>query len=70
MKLKNGAELKRQQTNKTTGERFVLGYLAGRATPWVTWAVDEGGYAYWGHYFCDENSAVLDLEKRVGNDIL
>lgn len=69
MTLKNGAELKRLRTNKSTGEQFVLGYLAGRVTPWVTWALDDQGNTFWGHYFCDEDSAVLDLAKRVGGDI-
>lgn len=66
LKLKNGAQLVRLETNKQTGEQYALGYLEGRVTPWATWAVDDQGHTYWGHYFCNEESALLDLSKRVG----
>lgn len=68
LKLKNGAQLIRLETNKKTREQFALGYLQGRVTPWATWAVDKDGYTYWGHYFCDGENASLDLAKRVGGD--
>jgi hypothetical protein len=32
--------------------------------PWVTWAVDQNGDAYWGHYFATQPEAYDDWEKR------
>ena len=30
----------------------------------VTWAVDERGDAYWGHYFSDQEKAMKDFLSR------
>jgi hypothetical protein len=66
LKLKNGAKLVRLETRKQTSEQFVLAYMANNITPWATWAVDSEGFTYWGNYFKDEASALLDLARRVG----
>ncbi len=32
--------------------------------PFVTWAVDDNGDAYWGHYFLTEDEAMKDWRER------
>ncbi|NIW99064.1 MAG: hypothetical protein GWN13_12630 [Phycisphaerae bacterium] len=33
---------------------------------YVTWAIDEEGNAFWGHYFDEPGDAFNDLQKRAG----
>lgn len=33
--------------------------------PFVTWAVDENGDAYWGHYFKTYDEALEDWKERL-----
>lgn len=66
MKLKNGAEIVQTQIRKKDYQQFVLAFWSGHSAPWVTWAMDGEGNTYWGHYFNSEDSARLDLAKRVG----
>ena len=35
-------------------------------TPYATWAVDNHGNCYWGHYFTTRAKAMHDLKERSG----
>jgi len=43
----------------------VLAYWEGRLHPYVTWATDRDGAAYWGHYHADLVAAVADFAERA-----
>jgi hypothetical protein len=62
-RLNNGAEIK--ALKMIVGHHMmVLAFWEGDLRPWVTWAVDSNGDAYWGHYFVTEAEAYDDWEKR------
>lgn len=65
IKLKNGAKIVQLETRKKDYQQFVLAFWSGHTCPWVTWAMDSEGNTYWGHYFGNEESARLDLAKRI-----
>lgn len=59
--LNNGAEILAFKQRL----RGVLVVLAKwKDNEYVTWVVDEKGDAYWGHYFNNEDDALIDWEKR------
>lgn len=56
--LKNGAEVIAR-----CGE-IVLAHRPKTATPWITWRVDCEDNAYWGRYFTDYQTALMDFVNR------
>ena len=66
--LNNGAEIlaykKRLRGVMIVLARWVRHDGAGQREEYVTWAVDDNGDAYWGHYFNNEDDALVDWEKR------
>ncbi len=64
-KLKNGATVLAYR--ETVVKRVVaadFGADHGSSTPFATWRLDEGGNAFWGHYFETAAEAVADLDRR------
>jgi tellurite resistance-related uncharacterized protein len=61
--LPNGAQILRRH-NAGMGRYVVLCVWRG-AQPYVTWATDNQGRAYWGHYFTRLDCAENDYCKRV-----
>ena len=55
MKLKSGATLLLLQGDVV---------LARYGRQFVTWNVDDSGYAYWGHYFDSFDKALKDFYRR------
>ena len=63
--LKNGATVIASQQVEPDG-RVVLAKTQGEsACPYVTWAVDDEGNAYWGHYYIDLMDAFADFTSRA-----
>lgn len=63
--LNNGAEIKafKQMIGR---HMVVLAFWEGHdPMPWVTWAVDDNGDAYWGHYFKTSDEAFDDWKERA-----
>lgn len=66
-KLHNGATVMSVAYRKgRTDERVVLAFTSRLDVhPWVTWAIDEQGSAFWGHYFNDPAEALADFHERI-----
>jgi hypothetical protein len=60
-KLTNGDRARLH--TKANGAQCVLADEGG-AQPYVTWALDNDGKAFRGHYFCDLTEAAQDLVER------
>ena len=57
-------------SNIIVGEHeIVLGHNPKAPSPFVTWEFSPRGGYYWGHYFEDENDAVLDLLERAAVEL-
>lgn len=59
--LKNGAEVIARDGG------IVLAHWAGTVHPWVTWKVDREDNAYWGRYFANYDTALLDFVNRAAS---
>lgn len=57
--LRNGAEVVAKSKD------VVLAVRDGVFEPFVTWAMNDRGDTFWGHYFSDEDVAVSDFAARV-----
>jgi len=63
-KLNNGAVILRR-AEKEKGYWVVLAQWNQGLHPFVTWAADENGDAYWGHYFKSYDEALADWKERI-----
>jgi len=62
--LNNGAEILAYK-KRLRGVMVVLAkWNSTGKEEYVTWVVDDNGDAYWGHYFNNEDDALVDWEKR------
>ncbi|MBQ4545754.1 MAG: hypothetical protein IJA17_01170 [Oscillospiraceae bacterium] len=48
---------------------FVLGEHPKAAAPYVTWECSGNDNYFWGHYFMDRKTAVLDLVERAEKEL-
>jgi hypothetical protein len=62
-RLNNGAVVADTAIN-SRNDRYVVAYWS-MCDQFVTWAVDNEGNAYWGHYFERLTDACNDLQNRV-----
>ncbi len=60
--LRNGAEVIAQMP---LGDRMYVAAKWHGAHPYVTWAVDDDGNAYWGKYFATQEEAISNLWERA-----
>jgi hypothetical protein len=66
--LPNGAQvLRRIQVEPNFW--FVLAFWSGHTAPYVTWATDSEGNAYWGNYHREFHEADTDFARRVNRRI-
>jgi len=45
--------------------RVVMAWYDGSPHPWVTWAIDDEGNAFWGHYHTRPDVAFADFKERI-----
>lgn len=45
--------------------RVVMAWYDGSPHPWVTWAIDDEGNAFWGHYHTRPDVAFADFQERI-----
>lgn len=63
--LPNGAEVIAHKQVARALATVVCRLWNNEVTPYVTWAVDENGAAYWGHYFRTYDEALADWKERL-----
>ena len=60
--LKNGATVIAQLPS---GDRTFVAAEWHGTMPFVTWAIDDDGNAYWGRYFATRDEAIENLKERA-----